>query len=49
MLTGQSVTLRQVREADLDLLYDAHTDIRNRGRGSSITSAIRRREPDLGG
>lgn len=31
MLTGQSVTLRQVREADLDVLYDAHTDIRNRG------------------
>lgn len=31
MLAGQSVTLRQVREADLDALYDAHTDIRNRG------------------
>lgn len=31
MLTGQSVTLRPVREADLDALYDAHTDIRNRG------------------
>ncbi|MDZ5622239.1 GNAT family protein [Nocardioides sp. HM23] len=25
------MTLRQVREADLDLLYDAHTNIRNRG------------------
>ena len=31
MLVGGSVTLRQVREADLDVLYDAHTDIRNRG------------------
>ena len=31
MLAGQSVTLRPVREADLDALYDAHTDIRNRG------------------
>ena len=31
MLAGQSVTLRQVREADLDALYDAHTNIRNRG------------------
>ena len=31
MLTGQSVTLRPVREADLDVLYDAHTNIRNRG------------------
>jgi len=25
------VTLRQVREVDLDALYDAHTNIRNRG------------------
>ncbi len=25
------MTLRQVREADLDALYDAHTNIRNRG------------------
>ena len=31
MLVGGSVTLRQVREADLDALYDAHTNIRNRG------------------
>lgn len=31
MLVGRSVTLRQVREADLDALYDAHADIRNRG------------------
>ena len=31
MLAGQSVTLRPVREADLDALYDAHTNIQNRG------------------
>jgi [ribosomal protein S5]-alanine N-acetyltransferase len=31
VLAGQSVTLRQVREADLEALYDAHTNIRNRG------------------
>ena len=31
MLAGKSVTLRQVREVDLDELYDAHTDIRSRG------------------
>jgi [ribosomal protein S5]-alanine N-acetyltransferase len=31
VLAGQSVTLRQVREGDLDVLYDAHTNIRNRG------------------
>jgi ribosomal-protein-alanine N-acetyltransferase len=31
VLVGRSVTLRQVREADLDTLYDAHTNIRNRG------------------
>jgi len=31
VLTGRSVTLRQVREADLDMLYDAHTNIRSRG------------------
>jgi len=31
VLVGGSVTLRPVREADLDALYDAHTDIRNRG------------------
>jgi RimJ/RimL family protein N-acetyltransferase len=32
VLNGRSVTLRPVREADLDALYDAHTDIGNRGR-----------------
>lgn len=31
MLAGESVTLRQVREADLDVLYGAHTNIRSRG------------------
>ncbi len=31
MLTGRSVTLRQVREVDLDALYNAHTNIRSRG------------------
>ena len=31
MLAGKSVTLRQVREVDLDALYDAHTNIRSRG------------------
>ncbi|WP_107772748.1 GNAT family N-acetyltransferase [Nocardioides sediminis] len=31
MLAGRSVTLRQVREVDLDALWDAHTDIGNRG------------------
>ncbi len=46
MLHGTSVTLRQVRESDLDALYDAHTDIRNRGRyyplGVLSQSAFRR-------
>ena len=31
VLVGEAVTLRPVREADLDELYDAHTNIRNRG------------------
>jgi RimJ/RimL family protein N-acetyltransferase len=31
VLTGRFVTLRQVREEDVDRLYAAHTDIRNRG------------------
>ena len=31
MLVGNAVTLRPIREADLDALYDAHTNIRNRG------------------
>lgn len=32
MLRGASVTLRQVRESDLDAFYDAHTDVASRGR-----------------
>lgn len=31
MLKGQHITLRPVREADLDAFYAAHTDIANRG------------------
>ena len=31
MLRGERVTLRQVREADLDEVYAAHEDVRNRG------------------
>jgi [ribosomal protein S5]-alanine N-acetyltransferase len=31
MLFGQRVHLRPVRESDLDALYDAHVDVRNRG------------------
>jgi RimJ/RimL family protein N-acetyltransferase len=31
MLFGQRVTLRPIREADLDAAYAAHLDIRNRG------------------
>ena len=31
MLYGTRISLRQIRESDLDALYDAHTDIRNRG------------------
>jgi [ribosomal protein S5]-alanine N-acetyltransferase len=31
MLHGERITLRPVRERDLDALYEAHVDIRNRG------------------
>ncbi len=31
MLKGKTITLRPVRETDLDKLYDVHTDIDNRG------------------
>ncbi len=31
MLEGRGVRLRTVRESDLDALYEAHCDIRNRG------------------
>jgi RimJ/RimL family protein N-acetyltransferase len=46
MLTGRLVTLRPVREADLDAMYAAHVDIANRGRffprGVVSESAFRR-------
>jgi RimJ/RimL family protein N-acetyltransferase len=46
MLEGTLVRLRPVREADLDRLYEAHTDIRNRGAffplGIQSESAFRR-------
>jgi RimJ/RimL family protein N-acetyltransferase len=32
MLKGEQIVLRPVRETDLDQLYEAHVDIRNRGR-----------------
>ena len=32
MLEGADIRLRPVREADLDVLYEAHTQISNRGR-----------------
>jgi RimJ/RimL family protein N-acetyltransferase len=31
MLKGNKITLRTIRESDLDLLYDYHQDISNRG------------------
>jgi [ribosomal protein S5]-alanine N-acetyltransferase len=31
MLKGKSITLRPVRDTDLEKLYDFHTDIQNRG------------------
>jgi RimJ/RimL family protein N-acetyltransferase len=31
MLIGKSITLRPVRDSDLEKLYNFHTDIRNRG------------------
>jgi len=31
MLHGERVSLRPIREADLDAMYDAHLEIRNRG------------------
>ena len=31
MLQGEGVTLRPIRESDLDAVYAAHVDIRNRG------------------
>jgi RimJ/RimL family protein N-acetyltransferase len=52
MLNGTSISLRPVREADLDVMYAAHTDIANRGRffplGVVSESAFRRDFADQG-
>lgn len=32
MIRGETITLRTIREADLEILYDFHQDISNRGR-----------------
>ncbi len=59
MLHGQRVSLRPVRQTDLDALYQAHTEIANRGRffplGVSSETAFRREfeenglwQPDAG-
>ena len=46
MLSGRDIVLRPTREADLDAVYEAHTNIANRGRyfplGVSSESAFRR-------
>ncbi len=46
MLEGPDIRLRPIREADLHALYDAHTQIANRGRffplGVVSESAFRR-------
>ena len=31
MLAGRRISLRPVRDADLDLLYDAYVDLKSRG------------------
>ena len=52
MLTGDRITLRTVRAADLDALYEAHVDIRNRGHwyplGVQSESAFRREHAESG-
>jgi RimJ/RimL family protein N-acetyltransferase len=52
MLNGERIRLRPVREADLDALYAAHLDIRNRGAfyplGVQSESAFRRQFGDDG-
>ncbi|MGQ0609338.1 MAG: GNAT family N-acetyltransferase [Chloroflexota bacterium] len=52
MLHGPTITLRPVREADLESLYAAHSDIRNRGRffplGVLSESAFRRQFAEHG-
>jgi ribosomal-protein-alanine N-acetyltransferase len=52
MLVGSLVALRPVRSADLDLLWNAHIDIANRGdffpRGVQSESAFRRSHAETG-
>jgi RimJ/RimL family protein N-acetyltransferase len=52
ILYGTSVTLRQIRASDLDALYDAHADLRNRGAffplGVQSESAFRKTFEDGG-
>jgi hypothetical protein len=52
VLDGRDLRLRLVREGDLHALYDAHTDIANRGRyfplGIVSESAFRREFADSG-
>jgi RimJ/RimL family protein N-acetyltransferase len=52
MLRGRTVELRQVREADLDALYDAHANIAERGAhfplGVMSEPAFRRRFAETG-
>ena len=42
MLHGKHITLRPVREADLDAMYAAHVEIRNRGAFFPLGVASRR-------
>ena len=42
MLHGEHIMLRPVREADLDALYAAHVEIRNRGAFFPLGVASRR-------
>jgi RimJ/RimL family protein N-acetyltransferase len=52
MLHGQRITLRPVRESDLDAMYAAHVEIRNRGAffplGVSSEPAFRREFGETG-
>ena len=52
MLRGERITLRPVREADLDAMYSAHVDIGNRGAffplGVLSESAFRREFAETG-
>ena len=52
MLRGKEITLRPVRQADVDAMYDAHADIANRGAffplGVLSESAFKRRFAETG-